>query len=499
MGDTPHDAIKKRFWKTAEKMKPLNILVLIVGIIAAAVYPMLFLWMNNVNLIKDTGGIWATMGIMAGGALALFGLFCLIFRNMPHAVLSTVLAVLIFENGALLQSGLQAVVPRFRYWHTATILLVLAAVLVWLLGKLKQTTALMASKIVSLVFVGLIVINLAMAVPKIIANNTVENNTAGDNVESVTAVGAGTTGRNVYWLLFDEYSSNYVFENYFGYDNSGFTNALEEMGFNISYTSHNESNYSSTIAANIANLNYVVAYDVNKTMQDNWVNIVAARESAVVIPQFERSGYTIVGIGSAAAYGYTGSLAAASSASGVTMDGETVDTLFWKQTILSPFLESRSSEQADVLMSQLQYFTSDENIPQSNTFVLAHFTFPHAPFLFAADGSPLPASAYNDYSFYLGQCQFANGVILDMVENIIENDPDALIAVMSDHSLRKKAYVDNYEDVRNIFAALYNAGDETDIEGLSGLNIMITLLNTALGTTYDYIEPIVQAPMRTEE
>ena len=38
---------------------------------------------------------------------------------------------------------------------------------------------------------------------------------------------------------------------------------------------------------------------------------------------------------------------------------------------------------------------------------------------------------------------------------------------------------------------MYDAGNEVDIEGLSGMNIMIEMLNGVFGTDIEHVEPIV--------
>jgi hypothetical protein len=464
-------------------------LLLILGVFAVAAYPLVFLWMENVDSIQETAGIWLTIAELLAGSCVAFALFLLIFRNTTRAILATIVILLIFENGVFLQDILNAVLPSLRYWHVMPILLIVTGVLIYLLSRIKAETLLKVGRVVTLVFVVLIGFNVILEMPKIVAHADDGTTTTASVQEEDDAIGStgdsatSATGRNMYWLLFDAYSNNYVLEKYLGYDNSEFTDSLESLGFNLSYTSRNEAFNTEIVTRNIANLAYVLPESSISKPED----IKEAQETAVIIPLAESHGYDVVGIGEAYLYGFKGDTVAAASRGGLTMEGEDVTTVFWKQTAAWPFAGINTNLDAEIILSQLGYLQNANNIPDDNTFVLAHFNTPHPPYLFAADGSLLPTSAYSlSRAYYLGQLQFVSTEILRIANTIIENDSDAIIAVVSDHSAR--ALGETPYDKKCIFAALYNGGEITDIEGMTGVNVMITLFNDALGTDIEYVE-----------
>ena len=466
-----------------KKAKKLDILIMLFGIIAAAVYPLVFLWMSNVKLVEENGRIWLTIAILVSGSGVLFGLLLLVCRNASRAFLITVTVILIFENGAFLHDCLTRLAPALRYWHTAAILFVISSVVAYVLMKLGNDASHKVSKIVSLLFVAFVCFNIVSAIPRII------NRDSGiQPLEDRAQVVEGGNGKNMYWLTFDEYSNNKVFEKYFNYDNTKFTDALEEMGFNVSYTSANETISSIVIATNISNFAYVMDWVGDPNHAET---LSAAQDSAILIPLVESHGYEVIGIGSAHMYGFKGKTVAAKSESGVTANGEDTTMLFWKQTAAWPAVKINVNARAQNALSQFRYLQDADNIPAGSTFVLAHFGPPHRPYMFRSDGSILPDSAYFDSTYYVGQCQFINGEIIKIVSTIIKNDPDAIIAVVSDHSFRRYEHM-AYSDKRSILASLYNGGAETDIEGMTGMNIMITMFNEALGTDIQYVEPTVQ-------
>lgn len=454
----------------------------LLGTVFASIYPLVVLWMNNVNQIPDISGIIKTMGIMTGGALLLLGLLLLLLRNAQRAATGTILIVILFTNGAALQDVFTWLVPSMRYWHTATLLILIAAGCILLARRLPNSVIEIAAPVLTVVFGIMVVLNVAMAAPYLLSSPKGTEETK--QSETLAASSSEASGRNAYWLLFDEYSSNYEFEEYLGFDNTPFTDWLEEKGFSVSYTSENESDMTAVITANIANLGYVAAYSDERTMLEDWDLILQHRKNAVLIPLLESYGYNIIGIGSADFYGFEGEPVAEQTSADVTMDGDDTVSLFWKRTAIGELIQSDSNSQAEILLSQLQYLQNPENIPQGNTFVLSHINSPHTPFLFDKDGNLLSSTEQMNSNNYVGQCEFINSQVKAIIETILENDPNALIAVVSDHGYRSGQ---PYDVRRRIFAALYNGEGKIDIEGMSGINIMITMLNTILNTD---IEPV---------
>jgi hypothetical protein len=251
----------------------------LLGTVFASIYPLVVLWMNNVNQIPDISGIIKTMGIMTGGALLLLGLLLLLLRNAQRAATGTILIVILFTNGAALQDVFTWLVPSMRYWHTATLLILIAAGCILLAQRLPNSVIEIAAPVLTVVFGIMVVLNVAMAAPYLLSSPKGTEETK--QSETLAASSSEASGRNAYWLLFDEYSSNYEFEEYLGFDNTPFTDWLEEKGFSVSYTSENESDKTAAITANIANLDYVAAYSDERTLTEDWDLILQHRKNSL--------------------------------------------------------------------------------------------------------------------------------------------------------------------------------------------------------------------------
>ena len=69
--------------------------------------------------------------------------------------------------------------------------------------------------------------------------------------------------------------------------------------------------------------------------------------------------------------------------------------------------------------------------------------------------------------------------MIRIIENIIENDPEAVVLLMSDHGARSRSEF-TIEMKTNPLNAVYFRGEKLDIEGLSSVNTLRTILNRLL-------------------
>lgn len=458
------------------------------GVAIVSIFPILFLWLNNIIQVQDVGSVGKLIGTVILVAAVLFtAFFCIYKFCLFSASLAVMVTAVFFENQLYFEKLLRFIFPDARYWHGISITIFLLILIFLFLKKLGEENGRKIVTILSLVFTLLTVFNLVMAIPAMITK--IQANRADPKDSDNVIVSDSQQGRNVYWLLFDDYAPNVSMMEYYGYDNSPFTDWLEERGFTVSYTSRNESKYTPVITCNIANLKYVAGYSDERTLNEDFALVLEQRKNSEVLRAFQTHGYDVVGIGLADFYGYTGEIVGQTKAS-ATVDGKDFAALIFEKTALYPFFASEVNSSAEEMLSQLAYLQNPVNLPESNTFVLAHFNCPHAPYLFFGDGTPATAQNPSDYLEYF---KFATTQMRAMVETIQENDPTAVIALMSDHGAKG---LGEWEQKVRCFAALYNGGGEPlAIEGYSGINVMVTILNEALGTDYAYVPYEIQEEM----
>lgn len=266
---------------------------------------------------------------------------------------------------------------------------------------------------------------------------------------------------DIYYIILDGYGRRDVLEKIYHFDNSVFLNSLEDRGFYIA--SESRANYlrTSLSITSALNMDYL-----------NFTKDLAGSESTNRIPLFElasnnrarqllqRAGYKFILIDSGSAFTRF-------------QDADYFLTPF--KTRLSLFeMWYYSTTAINVLYEPALPITSSledlfpvagysvhrrfvtgalenlKNVPDINgpKFTLAHMIIPHPPFTLSEDGTPLhpdyPYVTGDGASFvsdpqtyvdgYLGQVQFINNQILNVVDNIIGRSAiPPIIILQSDH------------------------------------------------------------------
>jgi hypothetical protein len=158
-------------------------------------------------------------------------------------------------------------------------------------------------------------------------------------------------------------------------------------------------------------------------------------------------------------------------------------------------------------------FDKTELAADKNQFFFSHFLLPHFPFVYNADGSQktkeqlLSLNHQNSYRVtpsFIEQYIFTLNLMIEQMETVIDNDPEAVIVIIGDHGFGGNFPYDALSRglgitlneahiIRNeIFVAL-RLGDEADAENnpifKDPRNITRYLVNTYVGQNYEYILP----------
>ena len=137
----------------------------------------------------------------------------------------------------------------------------------------------------------------------------------------------------------------------------------------------------------------------------------------------------------------------------------------------------------------------------SPRFVFIHDFILHAPFRMDENGDPLPEETY-DIGAYLPNEKFADKVLLEMVDFVLEADPDAIIILQSDHGIHRQPSEDNMralgycdaeivEMQNGVFSAVRIpekwGGMPEDLSPIDPRNISRLLINRYVGENYAYL------------
>lgn len=478
-------------WKFAgEFMKKISINVrdcfFVVGPILIALYPIFFLWNVNANEISNINDILVPSLSVAVLAIVLFFAQLFLFKDAAKSSFVSSIIMLLFMNFRYILEITQNVIPKVKYWHIMLVVIYLIAGLSYLMSKIKKGTINLASGIISLLFAVLLLINLVPAVFTTMKISSESNRLK--NVEVEQGVQNVANTRNVYWLLMDEYASNDNMEKYYGYDNSQFTRDLEELGFNVSYSSKNRFKLTAYVLVDLLHLDRVVTEE----FFNNEEPYKSLLDNNKLIPLIKQHGYEAVPLTLSTQYNY-GVGDRASKPTATTVEGYSVTDLIFSKTAIYPFIIADNSIAVSRILGDFDTLKNLTPTKNESQFYLWHTSAPHVPFLFDANGELTePHNQFNvdDPQYYLGYYQFVTDQMYSNVSKIVKEDPTAIIAVLSDHSIRIGASTTKdvpLEDSVKVFTALYVGGEKREIEGYDIVNLMRTIVNETFGLDYEML------------
>ena len=472
------------------------------AILFVCLFPCIFMFSTNAGEARFQD-IFPFLGLFLATAAAGFLVCCVIFRNISRAGFMTSLGMLVVINFSMLSSAVESLLPWFHSkFQLLTICLILLILMVLLLRKKPNLNALCI--ILAIAFGVLCLMNMIMAVPKLIAAASYHK----PETELILSDGERFQGekRNVYYLIFDEYGGDENLEIYFGYDNSAFYTALEEKGFSVSHSTKNtESCWTDTLIPNLLNLDYVASDEMPEKSRREFLN------HPYLYQLFSENGYEINLINHRAYLKTEGTHE--------LTENQVEDNI--SEYLLENSLFSKIPPIRDYISRKLfEYYRDNYAAPLNNAFAamqnsssyamdeptltVSYIQSPHAPLIFRADGSQNETWKQWDWreeDLYPQQLQFVNQQILSAVTNIQERDPEAVIILLSDHGARVPLHmVEQFGGPRfdaeketpvmqSALCCVYVPGQTLSIEGETGINAVRMTLDAAFGTALGKITP----------
>lgn len=466
-----------------------NLILPLLCVFAVSSFPALFMYFQNADE-SYFSEILKPLFIFVSLGLIFFLIFLIVSKNTFKAAAITSLFMIVILNYALLEKVVRFIIPSLRYWHIVLISIFIFAHIVWFICKKIPIDIInTVTRVICMVFCGLILFNLFMAAPTIVKKISIEKDMKKQNqIEQKTNENLDLP--NIYFIILDEYSSIDFMKKYYDYDNTAFAQYLEGLGFNISYTSHNESIQTTTVTTNLVNFDYVV-HDGTSSSEKK-----ALRTNNKLFKYLTEKGYTIKGIGSSEPYGLENAALDTSNSNSTTITGETISDLLFRNTVIGPFYTVSRIEDVRIILSAFSYLHDTNNFSNSGDFTICHLISPHVPFYFDRHGNVYdnPSIDWTNKKYYLEQYIFITNKVIETVDSITKHNPDSIIIIQSDHGARANTDPElttklfSYNDASNVFNAVYYKGEKFDIEGLSGVNTIRLLLNIAFGENFDMLE-----------
>jgi hypothetical protein len=279
------------------------------------------------------------------------------------------------------------------------------------------------------------------------------------------------TGPNIYIVLLDGYPRRDTLMNDMGIDNGPFEDALAARGFDVYDDAHTDRRYTDlTLMTLLTGSTDGVPDDTAPASQVQW-QVRRALSEAALPREAEAAGYEWDVIDSPAGH-VTFSAGRHIQHGGMNTfeDNMLIESVFGQLVkaflphLPTDSLRTHFEGSVDSLISLVD--------PDAHRLVLAHLFQPHLPFLWDADGDPVPVPNYwprlnifaaqietmgmdlADYSTAMrGDLATLNPRLLAMVDEIIERDPEAVVVLFSDHGARYSLALKQTEWYHSFLAA----------------------------------------------
>jgi len=494
--------IKKDKKNVGKKVK--EVFLSLLAMFLTCLYPCAFMYLQNVDEVS-TKGIYAPLLIYVVVALIAVLFSILFFWNIEKAAVFSCIFMIFFMNFVLIQNVIVRVFPFFTYSMLGIIIAVVLIASIVIIRK-KSFDQDMWVILISVIFGGLIMVNILTAIPtmmkgkKVIKPVKIEQFAKNRDVK-----------KNVYYIILDEYSGQDNLDYYYNYDNSDIKNYLEKEGFSWSDTTYNTESISTfEIIPNILNLDYVCEIDgiPNNNLQYT--------KNPVMYRFFEDMGYEINIVNHENFFiteGYN--VISKCRFSFAEKESDSLSKNIIKQglvSVISNYMEKEmgmSNQDTKVSAIDLdEVFNCTKKIALYNTgkpaFNICYIQCPHASFVYDKDGNYVDSKDIENFEkkeIYLGQLEYVNTQIKTIVENIKKEDPDSIICFQADHGSRyayhcmhkykKKDYDAKKEThmMQNVLNCVYVGGDKKiDIEGETCINTWRKILNEVYGTDYKMLD-----------
>lgn len=446
--------------------------------------------------------------------MILFLLGRCIFRTWHKSAFFTAIVVVLFTSYGQVFDLLQK--PVFgifigRHRYLAGVYLILLILGAWLIARMKRVKV--WTRILNLAGIVLVLLPAFQITSYAIRKADYDRKQA-ETASPLSQASQLVPGENpdIYFIILDTYTRADTLQEEFGFDNSGFLDALRKLGFYVADCSR--SNYAHTRLAlsSAMNLNYLddLGVDLSKDTRD------IASLNPYIVHSFVRDQLSQIGYKTAAfrtGYRFT-DFADADIYFRPAKNFlffpfiEPFEYLFIKNTAFR-FVMDTHPDLVEKYFKELNFPFSDQywrvvstldDLPgvaqiDDPKFVFVHLDVPHHPFIFLPDGSINPERKYypgvympDDMEIrkqgYINQVKYINNAILPVVESILENSKKPpVIILQGDHGLQGGGRV-------RILNAIYLPGGAGDslYPSISPVNTFRVVFNRYFGTHYELLD-----------
>lgn len=459
-------------------------LLLAAALVSVTAYPVLFVYFHNVQeaVIAQTAKpmlMFAAIGFLA------WIFFRLLSGGLASGALDAMFFMLVFMNYAPLEAGIRKLIPDWRWWRIAPTILFLLMMLSLrrrFFGKRPAADARTARIAMGIgaVFLALTVVNAGIGIQALARRSGPTKKASRSAAPESVAIRTNGPRPNFYFFILDEYARQDILQKYAGYDNAPFLDGLRSKKFNVSYSSRSTA---STTRVSIGNsLYYSNAFRLDS-------ETMAGIKFPPLLDAFKRAGYVTYVF--CPVYRFAAGLTDVMLHSTASLTALSVEKTVLEKSFLAYVQTSGNEEiRADRLSLLKQAADVIEKSAPGPKFLFFHLLLPHEPFVFDENGGSVSYENMNNWmdpKYYTGQLRFLSKKMDELADMILRSDPGAVVLMQSDHGARPFSGLSEGERLASL-NALYLAGRQADIEGLSTINTLRLAMNQALGLKLKMLE-----------
>jgi hypothetical protein len=302
---------------------------------------------------------------------------------------------------------------------------------------------------------------------------------------------------DIYYIIFDSYTSSGLLKTEFGYDNSSIDNYLKETGFRIITDSRCNYNLTPFSISSIFNMKYLDNADTSNILRlKDYLPAVDRVYYTRLFPTLTKQGYRIYNHSTFNFEGHRSTVP--------PFDLWKIKNIYQQFNIIKKthnetgwhfpswlnihigkkenYINNRDRHDS-IALKHLYQTIADTASPQPK-FVYTHFFLPHSPYSYDSLGNKIRL-AYNlspeeDKQAYVQQLVYVNRIMKEIVEAIkTQSKKNTVIIIQGDHGYRFFDLAKKADEFPN-FNAIYFPDRNYDLlyDSMSGVNTFRVVFNT---------------------
>jgi hypothetical protein len=311
------------------------------------------------------------------------------------------------------------------------------------------------------------------------------------------ALNPGKIGKkpDIYYIIFDSYTSFNSLKEFWQYDNSSLLTFLKQKGFFVAEDSRSPHTWTASSIASSLNLSAIdpnlrkLPAGVSSSITYNMLRSNKATASLMGIG-YDFKNLSLFDIaGFPRFYTYPEMMSGKSSFSSAMYEKTLIGTIKKRCLELKDF--------SKINMSIFDELKKSNNWKHDKpVFVYAHFMMPHWPYQFDRNGHITPAEQFRRTitrkDLYLEQLIYTNQIIMEIVNTLLSNRKNLpIIIIQGDHGFRMIDGPDKDKESQTILNAYFlpnpNGGRCILYNNISPINTFRVIFNCYFGTNYELI------------